>query len=293
MAFLSQTFTDTKRRYEIYNGELLEIIRALKEWQHYIQGSGHTTTVFSNHKNLTYFRMAQKLNDQQARWSLYLSEFNIKLIHLPGTRMVQSDVLSRRPNHGIDESIGKEEQTLLLENMFINLLDINLQERILNSCNKTMDIKTTLEMIMKEGPISLQNDLTNWKIEDMNGRKAIFYKGKNYIPDNQDLRRDIVKMFHNHETARHPGKLKTYNSVRQYYWWPGLRMFIKNYIQGCGICQQFKINRSPSHPAYQPIEGAKMTCLFANCSTDLITDLPPINGYDSILVVVNQGLSKG
>ena len=50
-----------------------------------------------------------------------------------------------------------------------------------------MDIKTTLETIMKEGPTSLQNDLTNWKIKDMNGRKAIFYKGKNYIPDDQDL----------------------------------------------------------------------------------------------------------
>ena len=132
--------------------------------------------------------MAQKLNDRQVRWSLYLPEFNIKLIHLPGTQMVQSDVLSQRPNHGIDESIGKEEQTLLPENMFINLLDINLQEQILNSCNKTMDIKTTLETIMKEGPTTLQNDLTNWKIEDMDGRKAIFYKGKNYIPDNQDLR---------------------------------------------------------------------------------------------------------
>ena len=38
--------------------------------------------------------MAQKLNDQQARWSLYLSEFDIKSIHLPGTKMVQSDALS-------------------------------------------------------------------------------------------------------------------------------------------------------------------------------------------------------
>ena len=100
-------------------------------------------------------------------------------------------------------------------------------------------------------------------------------------------------MFHDHKTARHPGELKTYNSVRQYYRWPGLQTFIKTYVQGCGICQQFKINRSPSHPTYQPIEGAKTTRLFANCSIDLITDLPPINGYDSILVMVNQGLSKG
>ena len=114
----------------------------------------------------------------------------------------------------------------------------------------------------------------------------------NYIPNDQELRRDTVKIFHDHETAGPPGELETYNSVR-YYWWPGLWTFIKTYVQGCGICQQFKINRSPLHPAYQPIEGAKTTHPFANCSMDLITDLPPINGYDSILVVVDQGLSKG
>ena len=31
-AFISKTFSDTKRNYEIYNRELLAIIRALKEW---------------------------------------------------------------------------------------------------------------------------------------------------------------------------------------------------------------------------------------------------------------------
>jgi hypothetical protein len=32
VAFLSKTFTDTERRYEIYDRELLGIVRALKEW---------------------------------------------------------------------------------------------------------------------------------------------------------------------------------------------------------------------------------------------------------------------
>ena len=55
-----------ERNYEIYNWELLSIIRALEEWQHYIQESGFTTEVLSDYKNLTYFRKAQKLNRQQA-----------------------------------------------------------------------------------------------------------------------------------------------------------------------------------------------------------------------------------
>ena len=67
---------------------------------------------------------------------------------------------------------------------------------------------------------------------------------------------------------------------------------MKNYVQGCGMCQQFKINQSPLNLAYQVIEGAKTTRPFAHCLMDLITDLPPVEGYNSILVVVDRGLSK-
>jgi Integrase zinc binding domain len=102
-----------------------------------------------------------------------------------------------------------------------------------------------------------------------------------------------MKMYHDHKTAGHPGELETYNGIRQNYWWPGLWMFVKNYVQGCGICQQFKINQLPSNPAYIAIEGANNTKPFAKCSMDLIMDLPPVEGYNSILVVVDQGLSKG
>ena len=62
VAFLSKTFTETERNYEIYDRELLGIICALEEWRHYIQGSGHTTIVHSDHQNLTFFKLAQKLN---------------------------------------------------------------------------------------------------------------------------------------------------------------------------------------------------------------------------------------
>ena len=94
-AFISKTFSPTERNYEIYNRELLAIIRALEEWRHYIQGSPHTTTVLSDHKNLTYYRDARKLNRRQAQWSLFLSEFDVKLVHISGTKMVQLDALSR------------------------------------------------------------------------------------------------------------------------------------------------------------------------------------------------------
>jgi hypothetical protein len=130
-----------------------------------------------------------------------------------------------------------------------------------------------------------------WHISD--DKNILFYKNKNYIPKDIDLRRDIARMFHDHETTCHPKELETFNAICQHYWWPGLRTFVKNYVQGCGVCQQFKIDRHPSKPHFYPTEGAPTTRPFAYCSMDLITDLPISSGYDSILAMVDQGLMKG
>jgi transposase InsO family protein len=293
ISFISKTLSPTERNYEIYDRELLGIIRALEEWRHYIQGSPHSTVVFSDHKNLTYYREAKKLNRRQARWSLYLSEFDVKLVHLPGHKMVQSDALSRRPDLCPDEDTDNENMVMLPDNMFVNLIDTDLQERIAVSEDLDGNAAEALKLLLEKAPTAMTSGLENWELRKLNGQNILFYKGKNYIPRNMELRRDIVKTFHDHETAGHPGEIGTYNAVRQHYWWPGLRTFVKNYVQGCGTCQQFKIDRTPSKPTYIPTEGAASTRPFANCSMDLITDLPQAEGYDSILVVVDQGLSKG
>ena len=171
--------------------------------------------------------------------------------------MIQSDALSRRPDFIPEKDQDNKDRILLSEDMFINLMDMDLQDRIANTDKYDYDVKTALELLLENGPNSLQQDLKDWKLEKHGEKNILFYKDKNYIPDNLELRRDIVKMFHDHETAGHPGELETYNSIRQHYWWPGMRTFVKRYVQGCGICQQFKINRNPSHPSYMPIEGAK------------------------------------
>jgi RNase H-like domain found in reverse transcriptase/Reverse transcriptase (RNA-dependent DNA polymerase) len=55
-AYLSKSLTKEQRNYDTGDRELLAIIQALKEWRHYIQGSGHTTIVLSDHDNLRHFK---------------------------------------------------------------------------------------------------------------------------------------------------------------------------------------------------------------------------------------------
>jgi RNase H-like domain found in reverse transcriptase len=192
-----------ERQYEIYNRELLGIVRALRKWRHYIQGLGHTTLVHMDHRNLTYFRKAQKLSDWQARWSLFISEFDIKLQHLPGNKMVLSDTLSRRPDHCPEEDETTEE-ILLLDNLFLNLLDVNLRDRITKNKEYDFNVTKAIELLQEEGPTSIQNDLEDWKIE-VDNQKMIFYKGKQYVPKDQEFWWDILKLFHDHEIAGHLG----------------------------------------------------------------------------------------
>jgi hypothetical protein len=235
-----------------------------------------------------------KIKLKTSQMTLYISEFDIKLVHTPGAKMVQSNALSRQTDYIPEVDTYNEDITLLLDNLFmvdlpINLLNPDLQRWIAE--DKRHNRST--EILLNRGPNNLQNDLEDWITEGFEGNKVLFYKGKNYVPENLDLWQDILRMFHDHETARHPGELETFNAVREHYRWPGLRSFVRNYVQGCVTCQQFKIDRHPSKLLFIPTEGSHSTRPFSYCSMDLITDLPLADGFDSLLVVVDQGLSKG
>jgi len=94
VAFLSKSLNEVERNYEIHDTEMLAIIRALEEWRHYLEGARHPVEIWTDHKNLEYFRSAQKLNRRQARWSLYLSRFDFSLHHKPGRHMGKPDAQS-------------------------------------------------------------------------------------------------------------------------------------------------------------------------------------------------------
>ena len=88
--------------------------------------------------------------------------------------MIQSDALSRQPDHRIEGQQEEEETIMLPENMFINLLDTDLQERILNGKELDIDVKNTMETLLQEGPTNLKNNLEDWRIKEVDGRKTIF-----------------------------------------------------------------------------------------------------------------------
>ena len=65
IGFMSKSFSDTERNYQIHNKEMLAIMHALEEWRHFLKGSDQKFEIHMDHKNLSYFHEAHKLNHHQ------------------------------------------------------------------------------------------------------------------------------------------------------------------------------------------------------------------------------------
>jgi hypothetical protein len=73
-----------------------------------------------------------------AQWTLYLSEFDIKLVHIPGKNNIQADSLSRRPDL-CPQGTDNKDVIVLPEHLFVNLIDMELQKKIANAKNMDYD----------------------------------------------------------------------------------------------------------------------------------------------------------
>jgi len=78
-----------------------------------LEGATVKFEIWTDHKNLEYFMKAQKLNQRQARWALYLSRFDFTLKHVLGSKMGKADSLSRRPDWEIGVKRDNEDETLV------------------------------------------------------------------------------------------------------------------------------------------------------------------------------------
>jgi Integrase zinc binding domain len=99
---------------------------------------------------------------------------------------------------------------------------MELQKKIANAKNLDYDAMEAIKELLEQGPKEAKKDLMDLEVEEFEGENVLFYKGKNYVPIDAELQREIVQRYHDHLTAGHPGELQTFNAVKEHYGWPGL-----------------------------------------------------------------------
>ena len=261
---------------------------ALDAWRHYLLGSPTTVNIFTDHKNLTYFRQPHNLNRRQARWLLDLLEFDLTFKHIPGRNLCAPDALSCWPDHIPTSDTDNEAVTLLPDELSVNLIDTSLSDKLCSSSASDPLVLDTLHALPGAVPATFHSRLSDWHYD----AGILTYQGCIYVPADADLRHSVVAHHHDHPTAGHPSVLKTRQLVASEFWWLGLASYIHSYVRGCALCQQHKVNTHPSCPPLLPIPSS-CSHPFQQISCNLITDLPLSDGFGTLLVVVDHGLTKG
>jgi hypothetical protein len=103
--------TNAKINYQVYDKELLAIITTFEQWRPYLVGAQHRVQVLTDHKNLLYFTTTRTLNHRQARWSIFLVDFNFEIQYQPSTQQGKTDALSPRSKYELragDEAYGQQ-----------------------------------------------------------------------------------------------------------------------------------------------------------------------------------------
>ena len=277
VAFMSKAMSETERNYEIYDKELLAIMTSLDQWRHYLMGASSDFEIWSDHKNLQYFRKPQKLNRRQARWATELAEYHFNLHHKPGKQMVKVDTLSRRADHHQGKDDNSDIILLKSEHFRQHVFDLIGPES--DIIEKIIRFKANKDKAVVK---ALANKDVDW-IEHENG--IVTWKNRVYVPRDKALREKIIKLHHDLPASGHPGRYKTQELITRNYWWPRIQGDVRMYVDGCQVCQRTKIHRQK--PATQLNPNQIPTRKWGIVSVDIIGPLPEALGYDAILVMVD------
>jgi hypothetical protein len=259
VTFLSKALNLVEWNYEIHDTEMLAIIRGLEEWRHCLEGTRQPIEIWTNHKNLGYFRVAQKLNHRQAHWSFYLSHFDFMLHHKLGRSMGKPNALSRWANHGSGQGNNDNLALLAPELFWIHALAGSRFQS--NEWNILWEVQHSLKGSVQEESIAkvareLRKDKGSGTVKSAEWSESeglLMFHGKIYVPNDRDLRHHIVEQHHDTCIAGHAGCFKTLKLVSHNHWWLQMSHYIGIYISTATHATGLKYNIV--YPSVSPIPG--------------------------------------
>ena len=230
----------------------------------------------------------QKLNKRQARQTLYLSRFNFMLKHVPENKIGKADSLSKRLDQKAEVEKDNKDETLIkpewlevrkTKKVEVIVEGVNLLEKVRQSKVKDNKVIKVIKEMKRVGVKMLRDK--EWREID-----GVIYKEKKvYVPKDNILRVEIIRLHHNMLAGEHKGQQKTVELVTRNFWQPGVIKEIKRYVEGYDSYQKNK--NHTEQLAGKLISNSIPEKPWTYISADFTTKLPLAQGYDMILVVVN------
>ncbi|UYV70738.1 hypothetical protein LAZ67_8000410, partial [Cordylochernes scorpioides] len=186
---------------------------------------GRPFTVVTDHHSLCWLVGQKDPSGRLARWALKLQEFDVTVIYKSGRKHKDDDCLSRSPLENDQPSA-----VMSLTNVDIEQTKDPDLDKIIDNLNSGY---TRKEFSIIDGILYKKNYRTT-------GRPWLMM-----IPEH--LRSEVMEDLHDAPTAGHLGFARTYDKVKNRFYWPGLYRTVRQYVSHCLECQRRKkLPRSPA-----------------------------------------------
>src|SRR5260221_11175609 len=297
VAFYSHTLQSAEQNYDMHDKELLVICEAFKSWCHYLEGLAKTINMVTDHKNLEYFTTTKKLTRWQARWSKFLSQFNLSIHFRPGRLGAKPNALTWRPDVYSESAVTDcNRQPVLtpqqLERPHLAIC-LGMVEEVEQSLSEDLDHGALITDITRAAESDHLAQELQSKLETSDSPSGwewaegqLRFQGHLYVPDQEILCLQVIHNYHNHPSAGHFREARTSELICRNFHWPGLRQMVKDYVASCATCAHAK---SPRHKPYGKLKQLPIPSRpWSSILMDFIEQLPDSEGFSAILVIVDH-----
>ncbi|XP_073223438.1 uncharacterized protein [Cicer arietinum] len=142
-------------------------------------------------------------------------------------------------------------------------------------------------LVYKVGVESKASNALSRQHEDCEVKLMLSYPIWNQGGQLQQEVKKLLKEFHYSSNGGHLGFLRTYRRMEGMLYWHGMMKRVQEFVKACDTCQcQKYASTTPSSGLLQPLPIPVL--VWSEILMDFITSMPKSNGYEAILVVVDQ-----